>query len=64
MLRAPVATLRYWRHLRTGLEASGSAAASPTASSTSALGSRRRTTAAAPESGSEVAWDGESLFRS
>jgi hypothetical protein len=31
LLRAPVATLRCWRHLGTGRAASGSAAASSTA---------------------------------
>ena len=39
LLRAPVATLRYWRHLGTGPRSSASAAASSTAPTTSAVGS-------------------------
>ena len=41
LLRAPVATLRYWRHLGTGPAASASAAASSTATTTSRHGWRR-----------------------
>jgi len=40
LLRAPVATLRYWRHLGTGPRSFASAAASCTAPTTSTPGSR------------------------
>jgi hypothetical protein len=44
LLRAPVATLRYWRHCNTGPRSFASAAASSTAATTSTPGSTRRTT--------------------
>lgn len=47
LLRAPVATLRYWRHLRTGPTASASAAASSIAATICARGSGCRTAATA-----------------
>ena len=47
VVRVPVATLRYWRHLGTGRAASASAAASATGAGRSSLGSTTRPMATA-----------------
>ena len=48
LLRAPVATLGYWRHLGTGLAASASAVGFSTAATTSVPGSTRSATGRPP----------------